>query len=107
MPEFNWEATSSSGDKKKGSMEAANPEAVNAALRRQGLNPTRVKAKPKEIHINIPGFSEKVKDRDIVIFTRQFATMIDAGLPLVQCLDILGQQQENKAFQKIILHRSS
>ena len=102
MPEFNWQATSSTGDKKKGTMEAPNPEAVHASLRRQGLNPTRVKAKPKEIKINIPGFSEKVKDRDIVIFTRQFATMIDAGLPLVQCLEILSSQADNKTLGKTL-----
>jgi len=102
MPEFNWEATSSTGDKKKGTMEAANAEAIHAALRRQGLNPTKVKAKPKEIHISIPGFTEKVKDRDIVIFTRQFATMIDAGLPLVQCLEILSSQADNKTLGKTL-----
>ncbi len=102
MPEFNWEATSSTGDKKKGTMEAASPEAIHAALRRQGLNPTKVKAKPKEIKISIPGFSETVKDRDIVIFTRQFATMIDAGLPLVQCLEILSTQADNKTLGKTL-----
>jgi type IV pilus assembly protein PilC len=102
MPEFNWEATSSTGDKKKGTMEAANPEAIHAALRRQGLNPTKVKAKPKEIKISIPGFSEKVGTRDIVIFTRQFATMIDAGLPLVQCLEILASQADNKTLGKTL-----
>jgi len=102
MPEFNWEARTSSGDLKKGTQEAANPEAVFAALRRQGLNPTKVKAKPREIKIVIPGFSERVKEKDIVVFTRQFATMIDAGLPLVQCLEILGGQADNKAFGKTI-----
>ena len=102
MPEYNWEATSTSGDKRKGTMEAANPEAVHASLRRQNLNPTRVRAKPKEIKINIPGFTEKVKDRDIVIFTRQFATMIDAGLPLVQCLEILASQADNKTLGKTL-----
>ena len=100
MPEFNWDATSSTGDKRKGTMEAANAEAVHASLRRQGLNPTRVRAKPKEIKINIPGLSERVKDRDVVIFTRQFATMIDAGLPLVQCLEILSGQADNKTLGK-------
>lgn len=102
MPEYNWEATSTSGDKRKGTMEAANPEAVHASLRRQGLNPTRVRAKPREIKINIPGLTEKVKDRDIVIFTRQFATMIDAGLPLVQCLEILASQADNKTLGKTL-----
>jgi len=102
MPEYNWEARTTGGEVKKGTFEAASPDAVHAALRRQGLNPTKVKAKPKEIKISIPGFSEKVTDRDIVIFTRQFATMIDAGLPLVQCIEILGSQADNKTLGKIL-----
>jgi type IV pilus assembly protein PilC len=102
MPDYNWEARTVSGDVRKGTMEAASPDAVYAALRRQGMNPTRVKAKPKELRINIPGLSERVKDRDIVIFTRQFATMIDAGLPLVQCLEILSSQADNKTLGKTL-----
>jgi len=102
MPEYNWEARTTGGEVKKGTFEAASPDAVHAALRRQGLNPTKVKAKPKEIKISIPGFSEKVTDRDIVIFTRQFATMIDAGLPLFQCIEILGSQADNKTLGKIL-----
>ena len=102
MPEFIWEAKTSGGEVRKGTQEAANPDAVYAALRRQGLNPTKVKAKPKEIKISIPGFSEKIRDRDIVIFTRQFATMIDAGLPLVQCLEILSSQADNKTLGKTL-----
>ncbi|MDF1536019.1 MAG: type II secretion system F family protein [bacterium] len=102
MPEFNWEAKTAKGEVKKGTMEAVSPDAVHAALRRQGLNPSKVKAKPKEIKISIPGFKEKVKERDIVIFTRQFATMIDAGLPLVQCLEILSSQAENKTLGKAL-----
>jgi len=102
MPEYLWEAKTSGGEVKKGTQEAASPDAVYAALRRQGLNPTKVKAKPKEIKISIPGFSERIKDRDIVIFTRQFATMIDAGLPLVQCLEILSSQADNKTLGKTL-----
>jgi type IV pilus assembly protein PilC len=102
MPEYIWEAKTTGGEVKKGTQEAATPDAVYAALRRQGLNPTKVKAKPKEIKISIPGFSEKIKDRDIVIFTRQFATMIDAGLPLVQCLEILSSQADNKTLGKTL-----
>jgi type IV pilus assembly protein PilC len=83
-------------------MEAGSPDAIHAALRRQGLNPTKVKVKPKEIKISIPGFKEKVKDKDIVVFTRMFATMIDAGLPLVQCLEILAGQAENKTLGKTL-----
>jgi type IV pilus assembly protein PilC len=102
MPEFNWVADTTKGETKKGTMEAESPDAVHAALRRQGLNPTKVKAKPKEIKISIPGFKEKVKDKDIVVFTRMFATMIDAGLPLVQCLEILASQSENKTLGKTL-----
>ncbi len=102
MPEFNWQAKTAQGEVKKGTMEAGSPDAVHAALRRQGLNPTKVKAKSKEIKISIPGFKEKVGERDIVIFTRQFATMIDAGLPLVQCLEILSSQAENKTLGKTL-----
>ncbi len=102
MPEFNWQAKTAKGDVKKGTMEAESPDAVHAALRRQGLNPTKVKVKSKEIKISIPGFKEKVGERDIVIFTRQFATMIDAGLPLVQCLEILASQAENKTLGKTL-----
>ncbi|UCF29780.1 MAG: type II secretion system F family protein [bacterium] len=102
MPVFVWQAQTRQGDVRKGEMEAQSVDAVNAALRRQGLSPTRVKAKPREIKINIPGFGDKVRDRDIVIFTRQFATMIDAGLPLVQCLEILGTQSDNKTLGKTL-----
>ncbi len=97
MPVFKWEARTRQGGVKKGELEAPNAEAVHAALRRQGLNPTKVKAKPKEIKINIPGLrGKRIKDKDIVVFTRQFATMIDAGLPLVQCLEILSSQSDNQ-----------
>ncbi|UCG39072.1 MAG: type II secretion system F family protein [bacterium] len=102
MPEFNWEARTAAGDLRKGTIEAANPEAAYAAIRRQGLNPTKVKAKGRAIKISIPGFSERVKDKDIVVFTRQFATMIDAGLPLVQCLEILSTQADNKTLGKTL-----
>ena len=83
-----------------GEMEAGNREAVVARLRSQQVIATGVRAKPKDI--TIPGFGVKVTDRDIVVFTRQFATMIDAGLPLVQCLEILASQQDNKALKKTL-----
>ncbi|WP_044199715.1 type II secretion system F family protein [Hyalangium minutum] len=95
-----WEAKSKSGEVKKGEMEAGDAEAVNARLKSLGLNPVKVKKKPLEI--NIPGLAGGVTGKDILIFTRQFATMIDAGLPLVQCLDILGSQMDNPAFRKVI-----
>ncbi len=95
-----WEARTKGGETKKGEMEASDAEAVNARLKSLGLSPVKVKKKPLEI--NIPGLGGAVTGKDILIFTRQFATMIDAGLPLVQCLDILGSQMDNPAFKKVI-----
>ncbi len=85
-----------------GEMEAPSREAVVAQLQRQQIVPTLVKAKPRSLEIRIPGFGEKVTDRDLAVLTRQFATMIDAGLPLVQCLEILGQQQDNATLKKAL-----
>jgi type IV pilus assembly protein PilC len=84
-------------------MEASNPEAVVSTLRRQQIITTSVKAKAKDIQISIPGFGGKVSEKEVAIFTRQFSTMIDAGLPLVQSLEILASQQDNKAFQKVLV----
>jgi type IV pilus assembly protein PilC len=95
-----WEARTKGGETKKGEMEASDAEAVNARLKSLGLSPVKVKKKPLEL--NIPGLGGAVTGKDILIFTRQFATMIDAGLPLVQCLDILGSQMDNPAFKKVI-----
>jgi type IV pilus assembly protein PilC len=94
-----WEAKTKSGETKKGEMEASDAEAVNARLKSLGLNPVKVKKKPLEINLSI---GSGVSGKDILVFTRQFATMIDAGLPLVQCLDILGSQSDNPAFKKVI-----
>src|SRR3954466_271538 len=96
-----WEARTKQGEVRKGEMEAGDSEAVNSRLKSLGLNPTRVKRKPLEISIRLPGIGG-VSGKDILVFTRQFATMIDAGLPLVQCLDILATQMDNVAFRKVI-----
>lgn len=96
-----WEARTKQGEIKKGEMEAGDADAVNARLKSLGLNPTRVKRKPLELRIPLPGIGG-ISGKDILVFTRQFATMIDAGLPLVQCLDILGSQMDNAAFRKVI-----
>src|SRR5687768_4996252 len=96
-----WEARTKSGELKKGEMEAMDAEAVNNRLKSLGLNPVKVKKKPMEINIQLPGVGG-VTGKDILVFTRQFATMIDAGLPLVQCLDILGSQMDNPAFRKVV-----
>lgn len=99
MAEFVYEARARTGETRKGVMEAENAEAVEQRLKAQNLNPVKVKKKPKEFHFSI---GSPVSEKELVIFTRQFATMIDAGLPLVQCLEILGNQGENKAFAKLL-----
>ena len=82
---------------------AENREALRQALRREQVTLTSVKEKGREIGIPKIGGRKKVKAKDLSIFTRQFSVMIDAGLPLVQCLEILAQQQENKYFQQILM----
>ena len=99
MAEWVWEARARNGETRKGIMEAADADTVHSRLRAQQLNPVKVKKKPKEINITI---GSPVSEKELVIFTRQFATMIDAGLPLVQCLEILSAQGENKQFNKIL-----
>jgi type IV pilus assembly protein PilC len=96
-----WEAKTKNGEVKKGEMEAQDVEAVNNRLRSLGLNPVKVKKKPYAITFKIPG-TGGVSGKDLLVFTRQFATMIDAGLPLVQCLDILGSQMENANFKRVV-----
>ena len=81
---YNWEAKTRSGEVRKGVMEADNEQAVINKLKLQLLMPVSVKKRPKEINIVI---GSGVKTEDLVIFTRLFATMIDAGLPIVQCLE--------------------
>ena len=103
MPVYIWKGKTRQGTVTKGEMEAATVEAVEAQLRGQMLTPVTVKAKPKDISEYIGFLKQKITTKDLVIFTRQFATMIDAGLPLVQCLKILGDQQENPTFKKIIV----
>jgi type IV pilus assembly protein PilC len=108
MPVYVFEGRTRQGATKKGTLEAANEAAVTAQLRSQGLLPVKVKAKPKDVSEIFPFLQQtKVKTKELVIFTRQFATMIDAGLPLVQCLEILGDQQANPGFKKIILEVKS
>ncbi len=97
-----WEAKSKQGEIKKGEMEANDANAVDARLKSLGLTPTKVRRKGiLDAGITLPGFGG-IGGKDILIFTRQFATMIDAGLPLVQCLEILGSQADNPSFRKVI-----
>jgi type IV pilus assembly protein PilC len=101
MAEFAWEARGRAGEVKKGVMEAETADAVQTRLRAQNLSPVAVKKKAKGLSLNL-SFGSPVSEKDLVVFVRQFATMIDAGLPLVQCLEILSAQGENQAFNDII-----
>jgi type IV pilus assembly protein PilC len=97
---FTWEGKTRQGSVQKGEIAANSKEDVLALLRKQNIQPINVTAKPKELKLSFG--APKVTDKDVVIFTRQLATMIDAGLPLVQCLDILGNQTENKTLAKTV-----
>jgi len=99
MAEFAWEARGKTGEIRKGVMEAETENTVQTRLRSQQLNPTKVKKKSRGKGIT---FGTGVGQKDLVTFTRLFATMIDAGLPIVQCLDILANQTDNKFFQVIL-----
>jgi type IV pilus assembly protein PilC len=101
MPIYKWEGKTAKGAIKKGETEAPSEAAIRIHLRQQNIVPTKVLTKGKEFKISLP-FKKKVNQRSIAVFTRQLATMIDAGLPLVQSLEILSQQQESKAFKNII-----
>ena len=105
MPTFAWTGRSRDGKSTKGTMEATNESMVVANLRRQGVQANKVKEAGKGLNadINIGFLKPKITTKDLVVFTRQFATMIDAGLPLVQCLDILSSQQDNKTFKEVLL----
>ena len=99
MSEFVWEARARTGELRKGIMEAETEDAVNTRLRAQQLAPTKVKKKGKGFNLQL---GTGVGQKDIVTFTRLFATMIDAGLPIVQCLDILQGQTDNKRFSTVL-----
>jgi len=106
MPVYRWQGVSPRGETLNGEMEATSREAVIIRLRTQRIQPNasriREKGKGLDYQISLPTVGSPVKSRDIVVFTRQFATMIDAGLPIVQCLQILGAQSDSKPFRKVI-----
>jgi len=97
---YEWKGKNPKGRKIKGEMTAEGPEQVKQSLLRRKITPGKIKKKPKDLFENIKFLQPKVKERDVIIFSRQFSTMIDAGLPLLQCLDILQSQQENPTFKK-------
>ncbi|MFQ5877881.1 MAG: type II secretion system F family protein [Acidobacteriota bacterium] len=100
MPTYSWKGKNRMGKTQEGTVTADSKDAVIGLLRRQQIMVSAVTEKGKEIAI--PKFGGKVSQKEIAIFTRQFSVMIDAGLPLVQCLEILGSQQKNRLFQKVL-----
>jgi type IV pilus assembly protein PilC len=101
VPTFKWTGKTRQGEVRSGEMEASDDAAVRARLAQMGIEPTKVRKKAKDIEIKIPGFGG-VTTKDILVFTRQFSVMIDAGLPLVQALDIIATQADNPAFRKVL-----
>jgi len=102
MPVFRYTGKTRTGVAQQGEIEASDRASATAVLRQRQILVTSIRTKPKDLQFKIPGWGGKVSEQEVVIFTRQFATMIDAGLPLVQCLDILARQTENKEFAKVI-----
>jgi type IV pilus assembly protein PilC len=96
MTIYDWKATDSKGKVQTGEHEAENEAAVRMHLQRMRLTPVKIKKQPKDL------LPPKVTNDDIIIFSRQFSTMIDAGLPLVQCLEILYSQSDNSTFKRIL-----
>lgn len=102
MPIYVWKGKNSFGEKRKGEIEAVDEAGARAQLRRLRIDNPTIKPKPKDLLENVKLFKPKVTGKDLVIFTRQLSTMIDAGLPLVQCLQILGKQQSNPTFKAVL-----
>jgi type IV pilus assembly protein PilC len=100
MPVYTYRGTNRSGSNVSGEATATSKSDLKNILRRQQITPTKMTEKGKEF--NMPTFGGGVNAKELAIFTRQFSVMIDSGLPLVQCLEILASQQENKFFQKVL-----
>ena len=105
MPDYKYRGTNRSGSSVSGVMTANNKAELTNLLKRQQITPTKMSEKGKEF--SMPSFGGGVNAKELAIFTRQFSVMIDAGLPLVQCLEILAGQQENKFFQKVLVNTRS
>jgi type IV pilus assembly protein PilC len=102
MPIYLWEGKNRNNIVQKGEMEASGEEVVRSNLNRLRITPTKIKKKPKDLFENVAFLQPKVTQRDVILFCRQFSTMIDAGLPIIQCMDILHAQQENATFKKML-----
>ncbi|HKD18005.1 MAG TPA: type II secretion system F family protein, partial [Thermoanaerobaculia bacterium] len=101
MPNYVWKGRNRTGLVQEGVLAADSKEVALATLRRQNIVVTGIRERGKEISLTKMGF--RVPAKILAVFTRQFSVMIDAGLPLVQCLEILANQQEHKNFAKILL----
>ena len=102
MPQYEYRGTSRTGQAVSGTRMSPSREALDVTLRREQITPTRIVEKGREIAIPKPKVAGKVSAKELAVFTRQFSVMIDAGLPLVQCLEILSNQQENKGFARAL-----
>ncbi|HVT61393.1 MAG TPA: type II secretion system F family protein [Thermoanaerobaculia bacterium] len=101
MPSFVWKGRTRAGQLQEGQLLADSQAAAIAVLRRQQIQVTTIREKGRELKI-LPRIPRGISSKRIAIFTRQFSVMLDAGLPLVQCLEILGEQEENRVFQAVI-----
>ena len=101
MPNFVWKGKSRTGAVQEGILLADNRTAAEAVLRRQNIQITSIKEKGREVAV-LPRLPQGVSSKRVALFTRQFSVMLDAGLPLVQCLEILGDQEEHRTFREII-----
>jgi len=102
MPIYMWVAETTKGRKLKGALEATDEKIATSQLKRRNLVVKKIKEKPKDLFENVAFMQPKIKKKDLVVFTRQFSTMIDAGLPLVQGLTLLAEQTENPTFRKLL-----
>ncbi|MFH2122811.1 MAG: type II secretion system F family protein [Pseudomonadota bacterium] len=102
MPVYLWKGVNSQGVKRKGEVESPDQAAALAHVKRLRIQDITIKEKPKDLFENIAFFKPKVTGKDIVVFTRQLSTMIDAGLPLIQSLEILAKQQDNSTFKNVL-----
>lgn len=102
MTVYLWEGRNKNSLVQKGELDAPSEEAVRAQLGRARITVTKIKKKPKDLFESVAFLQPPVKEKDIILFARQFSTMIDAGLPIIQCLDILHSQQENKTFKVML-----
>jgi type IV pilus assembly protein PilC len=107
MPVYIWEGKTPQGAVQKGENEAASEAILRQLLRQQNIRPLKIKQKPRDLLENISFLQPAIKPKDLILFTRQFSTMIDSGLPLIQGLEILTNQAENPTFKKVLVQIKS